>query len=101
MRSNINEQKVYKEDRRKNHTRGRDMPHFGIHQIILGHPEVFTKIKFIVRSTLPFELQNKMSKKIRIVTLLMTVNIILYMHFQVDYQCNVYSIKTISLYINI
>ena len=30
VRSNINEQKAYKEDKRNNHTRGRDMPHFEI-----------------------------------------------------------------------
>ena len=35
------------------------MPHFEIRQIILGHPEVFTNIKCIVRPTLPFELQKK------------------------------------------
>ena len=59
VRSHINEQKAYKQDRRKNYPIGRDMPRFGIRQIILGHPEVFTNIKFIEISTLPFELRKK------------------------------------------
>ena len=47
IRSNINEQKAYKQDIRKYYPRGRDMPQFEIRQIILGYPEVFTNIEFI------------------------------------------------------
>ena len=56
-RSNINEQKAYEKNRKKKHPRGRDMPHFEIRQLLMGHPEVFTNIEFIRISTLPFELR--------------------------------------------
>ena len=45
FRLNINEQKAYKQVRRNNRPSWRDIPHFQMSQIILGHPEVFTNIE--------------------------------------------------------
>ena len=41
----------------KNHPTGREMPHFEIRQILLGHEEVFTNFNFKEISTLMFELR--------------------------------------------
>ena len=55
--SKYNEDKAFAKDRKKHHPRGRDMPHFEIRQILLGHHEVFTNLDFIQISTLPFEMR--------------------------------------------
>ena len=40
------------------------MPHFEISQIILGHPEVLTNIKYIEIWTIPFELRKQNTVKL-------------------------------------
>ena len=55
--SKVNEDKAFKNLRNKNHPKGRDMAHFEIRQILMGHPEVFTNIEFIQICTFPFDLR--------------------------------------------
>jgi len=57
VRSKMNEDRAYQNDRRKYHLKGCDMPYFEICQILLGHPKVYTNINFIEVSSLPFELR--------------------------------------------
>ena len=40
--SKINEDKAFKQERFKNHPKGRDMPYFEIRQILIGDAEFFT-----------------------------------------------------------
>ena len=53
--SKINEDKAFAMEKMNKHPKGREIPHFEIRQILLGHPEVFTNLEFIQISTLPFE----------------------------------------------
>ena len=58
VRSKINEDKAFSKNKMKNHPKGREMPHFEIRQILLGHEEVFTNLNFKEISTLMFELRS-------------------------------------------
>ena len=62
--SKINKDKAMARERTNNHPRGRGIPHFRICQILMGVPEVFTNLKFIEISTLPFELHPTNSIKL-------------------------------------
>ena len=62
--SKINKDKAMAKERTENHPRGRNIPHFEIRQILMGNPEVFTNLKFIEISTLPFELHPTNSIKL-------------------------------------
>ena len=57
IRSKINEDKAFSKERLKNHPKGRDYPHFEIRQMMMGNEEIFTNMKFISISTLPYELR--------------------------------------------